>query len=67
MDDLLSEAESIQEAQKLKRMLSELLLKYGFVFRKWASNEERIINTDDNKARQLPLHDMKDPKTLGLL
>lgn len=54
MDDFLLEAESIQEAQKLKRMLSELLLKYDFEFRKWASNEERIINID--KAPQLPLH-----------
>lgn len=66
MDDLLSGAESIVEAQELKQVLSDLLLQYDFELRKWASNDERIIHSNEDEMRPLPLHDMKDPKTLGL-
>lgn len=67
MDDLLSGAESIEEAKNLKQTLSDLLLQYGFELRKWASNDKRIISSDESEACPLPLPDMKDPRTLGLL
>lgn len=46
MDDLLSGAESIPEAQELKRVLSELLMGYGFELRKWASNSKHIVHSN---------------------
>ena len=67
MDDLLSGAESIQEARELKQTLVNLLMDYGFELRKWASNNEDIVTSSVDESRQLPPGDMKNPKTLGLL
>lgn len=44
VDDLLTGAESIDEARRIRVEVTELLARGGFVIRQWASNNERIIN-----------------------
>ncbi|XP_067215149.1 uncharacterized protein [Linepithema humile] len=66
MDDLLSGAESIQEAQELKQVLSELLIDYGFELRKWASNNKHIVQSKPEESFSIFLHEGKIPKILGL-
>lgn len=55
MDDLLMGTESIQEVQELKLTLSDLLMKYGFELRKWASNVEHVVRLSDDESHTLPL------------
>lgn len=66
MDDLLSGAESIEEAMKIRKKLPQILGSYGFELCKWASNDARLIKNDANQEN-VPLQGDKDPKTLGLI
>ncbi|XP_018368526.1 PREDICTED: uncharacterized protein LOC108764680 [Trachymyrmex cornetzi] len=43
MDDLISGADSIGEAKMIRDQVAALLLKGGFVLRKWASNDEELL------------------------
>lgn len=47
VDDLLTGAESIDEAIKLKTQISEVLKKSGFVLRKWVSNKKEVLNQEE--------------------
>lgn len=43
VDDLLTGAESAEEAFNLKNQLQELMTPGGFQLRKWASSDERVL------------------------
>lgn len=70
MDDLLSGANSIEEAQKLQRELVELLHMGRFKLRKWASNELRVLTEIPVECRRLTpeqeWHEKVIIKTLGM-
>ncbi|XP_011705898.1 PREDICTED: uncharacterized protein LOC105461108, partial [Wasmannia auropunctata] len=69
MDDLITGAETIEEALTIRNEVSELLQKGGFILRKWASNHQDLLKDIadellDNTALELD----KDcaAKTLGV-
>lgn len=70
VDDLLSGANSIEDATKLRNQLDALLSKGGFQLRKWASNEEAVLEgiPADNRALQasFDLDRSQSIKSLGL-
>ncbi|XP_077275741.1 uncharacterized protein LOC143904736 [Temnothorax americanus] len=43
MNDVLSGADTLEEAQALRRQLSELCMAGGFPLRKWSANEESLL------------------------
>ncbi|XP_062541716.1 uncharacterized protein LOC134209715 [Armigeres subalbatus] len=71
VDDLYSGANSIDEAIELRQQLEALLLKGGFQLRKWASNEEAVLDGVplENRALQTSFDLDRDQsiKSLGLL
>ena len=67
VDDLLSGAESVEEARELKHELQKLLSKAGLELRKWASNDPQVFENVGHVLSSKPLQGDKDPKTLGLL
>ncbi|CAG9135063.1 unnamed protein product [Plutella xylostella] len=70
MDDVISGRNTIEEAKILQNELYNLLLKGGFVLKKWATNEASILEgLPDNYKRQQNTIDFKQDesmKTLGL-
>jgi len=42
VDDLLSEAETLEEAEQLRRQLCQLLLSAGMTLRKWRTSSDDI-------------------------
>lgn len=70
VDDLISGADSIDEAVNLRKQLELLLSKGGFQLRKWASNEPDAVAdvSADNLAMQPSVDLDRDQciKTLGL-
>ncbi|XP_076384099.1 uncharacterized protein LOC143261867 [Megalopta genalis] len=57
VDDLLTGADTIKEAQVIQRQVTELLRKGGLPIRQWASNEPKLLSV---------LHkDLIHPKILG--
>jgi len=68
VDNLLSGANSINEARSIRNELTALLERGGFNLRQWASNDERLI--DDLPARALHTGVVLDAdrslKTLGI-
>ncbi|XP_076245382.1 uncharacterized protein LOC143185936 [Calliopsis andreniformis] len=67
VDDLLTGANSIDEARKLRREISDILHSAGFPLRKWASNDSRILDNEDEGPQRVEIKEDKDSKTLGLL
>ncbi|XP_018300724.1 uncharacterized protein [Mycetomoellerius zeteki] len=69
VDDLLTGAETIDEARKIRDEVTELLAHGGFVIRQWASNDERIINDLETNALHVSftLNADRALKTLGLI
>ncbi|XP_062713201.1 uncharacterized protein LOC134290160 [Aedes albopictus] len=71
VDDLFSGASSVSTATKLRMQLDSLLARGGFELRKWASNEEAVLEgvPQENRAL-LPstnlLRDHQCIKTLGV-
>ncbi|XP_058827613.1 uncharacterized protein LOC131687537 [Topomyia yanbarensis] len=70
VDDLFSGVRNIAETTALRKQLDALLLKGGFKLRKWASNEEAVLEDvpAENRAVQELVDLDRDPciKTLGL-
>ncbi|XP_055632492.1 uncharacterized protein LOC129772973 [Toxorhynchites rutilus septentrionalis] len=70
VDDLFSGANSIEEAIELREQLEALLSRGGFQLRKWASNEQAVLEgvAEDNLALKptVELDDGQCIKTLGL-
>lgn len=69
MDDLLSGAESIDEARAIRDELIALLARGGFAIRQWAANDENIINDLPTSMLRVNFAFDKDisVKTLGLI
>lgn len=68
VDDLLTGAETVDSAVKLKMAISEVLTSAGMELRKWASNEPNILNDKTQQSSEsILIQGDKDPKTLGLL
>ncbi|XP_076237360.1 uncharacterized protein LOC143181054 [Calliopsis andreniformis] len=53
VDDLLTGASSIDEARKLRREISDILHSAGFPLRKWASNDSRILDNEDEGPQRV--------------
>jgi len=68
VDDLLSGAESINEARAMRQEITTLLAKGGFSIRQWASNDRRIIDDLENEAlhTNFILNGNHTLKTLGM-
>lgn len=70
VDDLFSGARSVKEAIQLRHQLEALLSKGGFQLRKWASNEEAVLEdlATENRALQtsVDLDRNQTIKSLGL-
>ena len=68
MDDLHTGADSIEEAETLKRELINLLRVGGFNLRQWASNDQTIISDlqDSSKSQHLCLEPTQNTKVLGI-
>ncbi|XP_058816901.1 uncharacterized protein LOC131680198 [Topomyia yanbarensis] len=70
VDDLFSGGRNVAETIPLRKQLDALLLKDGFELRKWASNEQAVLQDSpaENRAVQGPVDLDRDPciKTLGL-
>ncbi|XP_058840866.1 uncharacterized protein LOC131696336 [Topomyia yanbarensis] len=70
VDDLFTGARNINEATTLRKHLQILLAKGGFELRKWASNEEAVLEgiPNENRALQPSVDFHRDQciKTLGL-
>ncbi|XP_032569851.1 uncharacterized protein LOC116800206 [Drosophila sechellia] len=68
MDDLMTGADSVEEANKLITLILHELQKVGFNLRKWISNNSKILttveDTGDNKV--LNIIENECVKTLGL-
>ncbi|XP_058456567.1 uncharacterized protein LOC131433964 [Malaya genurostris] len=70
VDDLFTGASNIDDAKTLQRQLEGLLAKGGFELRKWASNEETVLEgiPEENRALQasVDLNFNQCIKTLGI-
>lgn len=72
MDDILSGAETVQEAKKLREDVEKLMLKGGFPVRKWCSNAEEVLEgiPEEDRETLVSIQDSSDNqavKALGLL
>ena len=71
VDDVLDSCETTENAQQLRRQLSELLALAGFKLRKWSSNEPVVIEDIPFEDRLSTLEISKDElpktKTLGVI
>lgn len=68
MDDLLSGADTIEQAMVLRVQLTKICEKAGFVLRKWASNTAELLTSTENKSSDPLLNLNQDmvTKTLGI-
>lgn len=69
VDDLLTGAETIEEAHAIRKEIIALLSKDGFTIRQWASNDKRVINDLESKAlhANFVLNGDHTLKTLGIM
>lgn len=69
MDDLITGAESIEEASNLRKQLELLFGECNMKLRKWYSNNAQILEgvPDDDCEICLPLEDSTTVKTLGMV
>jgi hypothetical protein len=65
VDDVLSGAESVQEAKELQQQLIELLKAGGFELHKWSTNSPQLLNHYDT-PQPVQLSESHAVKTLGL-
>lgn len=68
VDDLLSGADTIAEARKIRKEITALLSRGGFSIRQWASNDTRVIQDLPNNILHAcySLGDDQSLKTLGI-
>lgn len=68
VDDLLTGAESINEARNLRDQIIALLAKGGFSIRQWASNDTQIIDDLDTSIQHtvFTFKSESSVKTLGI-
>ena len=70
VDDLLDSCETVRDAQNLQSQLSNLLALGGFRLRKWASNDDQVLNNvpEEDRLPSLKINGQETPpiKTLGV-
>ncbi|XP_043259316.1 uncharacterized protein LOC122401314 [Colletes gigas] len=66
VDDLLSGANTIQEALELKRQVTQILKLGGFELHKWASNKSEVIARANNDEAQAICLNTESRKLLGI-
>ncbi|VEN64130.1 unnamed protein product [Callosobruchus maculatus] len=67
-DDLLTGSDTIDGCVQLRKEISELLEKRNFLLRKWASNEQGILqDSQRDDIFQYIINDDKELRTLGIL
>ncbi|XP_065092100.1 uncharacterized protein LOC135712929 [Ochlerotatus camptorhynchus] len=54
MDDVITDANDVAEARKIRMELDEMLLKGGFRLRKWVSNSEEALEGVDESNLAIP-------------
>ncbi|XP_062713737.1 uncharacterized protein LOC115269020 [Aedes albopictus] len=72
MDDVLSGADSVEEAIEAQRQLQQLLQQGGFPIHKWCSNSEEFLEhiPEEDREKKLPMEERgvnEAIKVLGLL
>lgn len=71
VDDVLDSCETVNEALRLRRDLSELLTKGGFKLRKWLSNDSAVLEDvpEDDRLQNLEIQEEEptNVRTLGVL
>ncbi|XP_060536764.1 uncharacterized protein LOC132708412 [Cylas formicarius] len=68
IDDLISGAENVSDAIKLKQNVSATLLKSGFNLRKWRSNDLSVLENDNfNTNSEFCIRSSEETKTLGVI
>jgi hypothetical protein len=67
MDDLISGANTKEEALQIKNEIQKILESGGFILHKWATNDETLLNTNHQQADQITIKTENSVKTLGLL
>jgi len=69
MDDLITGADSIKEAEMIRDQVATLLLKGGFPLRKWASNHQELLRSISEQIADNNLFELDKgevAKTLGV-
>ncbi len=70
VDDLLDSCETVPDAHSLQLQLSELLALAGFKLRKWASNDDEVLQDIPKKDRpssfEIDNQETSSTKTLGV-
>lgn len=66
MDDLLSGADSIEEARELKEGISKVLALGGFILRKWSSNRPETLAGNEEPNIEHYIAGDNTSKTLGI-
>ncbi|XP_043604824.1 uncharacterized protein LOC122577568 [Bombus pyrosoma] len=68
VDDALTGADTKEEVLSLRKELTELLQSAGLTIRKWASNDQSILQglSDQDTSRRLQLGESQTLKTLGI-
>ena len=68
VDDLLAGADSVKEAAEIYQEVSSVLMSYGMPLRKWASNNECLIDSikGDNNGCEFLTNPESTVKTLGI-
>ena len=70
VDDVLSGANSIDEAKNICKQLTQLLQRGGFELHKWSSNNDAVVTSirgsNENNSSPLSINQGDSVKTLGL-
>lgn len=66
MDDLLTGADTVEEAREIKKGISQVLASGGFILRKWSSNKPETLLTCDEPNVEHYISGDSTSKTLGI-
>lgn len=67
VDDLLSGADTIEDAIELQKQITNILLKGGFPIRKWSSNHNMVTDHIEENAKDLQSNSDPSIRALGIL
>ncbi|XP_045483078.1 uncharacterized protein LOC123688551, partial [Harmonia axyridis] len=69
MDDLLSGAQTVEQARVLKQEIDQVLQTAGFILRKWTSNMKEVFSDEEKRGKEIEhyIAEGSSTKTLGLL
>ena len=67
VDDLLTGADTIDQARDIKHQLTTTLAQHGLHLQKWAANHHQLLQQGINTMDRIKIQADKDPKILCLL